>query len=168
MTTQSNYTTEEWELLRVAPFLTGITVMRVGKSGLHSLKEIAVIFKRILAGGETYPDSELVRILSDKDEASKGEEQFGKMIKGMKSAEVQAFTVKQLKTVKGILDAKAGSEDAKAYKKWMMDISLNVAKAAKEGGHFGFGGVQISDPEKEAIRSIAAALGVDVPPEAAS
>ena len=168
MTTQSNYTAEEWSLLRVAPFLAGITVMRVGSSGLHSLNEIAVIFKSILAGGESYPDSELVRLLSDKEEASKGEDQFGEMIKGMKPAEVQAFTVEQLKTVKGILDAKADNDEAETYKQWMMDIGLNVAKAAKEGGHFGFGGVQISDPEKEALRVFASALGTEIPPEAVS
>ncbi len=166
MSIQSNYTPEEWNALGLAPFLAGITVMRVGSSGIRSVKEAVAVFKGILDGAESYPESELVRTLSDKDEASKSEDRFGSLIKGMNSQEVKDFTLKHLQEVRQILDTKTPEEDAKAYKQWIMDICLRVAKAAKEGGHFGFGGVQISDPEKEAMRDIASALGVDAPPEA--
>ncbi|HHB90226.1 MAG TPA: hypothetical protein ENK60_02835 [Anaerolineae bacterium] len=166
MSIKSNYTPEEWNLLGVAPFLAGTTVMRVGSSGIRSIKEAVAVFKGILEGAESYPDSELVRTLSDKDEASKAEDRFGPLIKGMNAQEVKDFTLKQLQEVRHILDTKTPEEDAKAYKQWIMDICLRVAKAAKEGGHFGFGGVQISDPEKEALRDIASALGVEPPSEA--
>ena len=166
MTNKSDYTTEEWNLLGVTPFLVGITVMRIGKSGLGTFKEIPKVFKGILAGAETYPDSELVKALSSTKEASKAEDRFGEMIKGLKAKEVKALTIEKLEEVKQILDAKTPASEAEAYKKWLMDIGVKVAEAAKEGGHFGFGGVRVSDPEKEALRDFAAALGIDAPPEA--
>jgi hypothetical protein len=166
MINKSDFTNEEWDLLGVTPYLVGISIMRIGKSGILSLKEIAAIFKSILAGAEQFPDSELVRILSSKEEAGEAEDRFGEMIKGLNADEVKTFTAGKLEEVRNILDAKTSASEAEAYKQWLMNIGVNVAQAAKEGGHLGFGGVQVSEPEKEALRAFAAALGTDVPPVA--
>jgi hypothetical protein len=168
MLDKADFTNEEWDLLGIAPYLVGISVMRVGKSGIRSLKEIAVIFKSILAGAEQFPDSELVRMLSSKEEAGEAEDRFGEMIKGLKADEVKTLTTEKLEEVRTILEAKAPADEAEAYKQWLMNIGVNVAQAAKEGGHFGFGGVLVSEPEKEALQAFAAALGTDVPPVALS
>ncbi len=48
-----------------------------------------------------------------------------------------------------------------------MEISANVAQAAKEGGHPGFGGVRVSEPEKTALAAVAATLDAELPPELA-
>jgi len=168
VTSKSDFTPEEWNLLGVTPFLVGTAVMRIGKSGLGTFKEIPKVFKGILAGAETYPDSELVKTLSSTEEASQAEDRFGEMIKGLKAKEVRALTIEKLEEVKQILDAKTPANEAEAYKKWLMDIAVKVAEAAKEGGHLGFGGVRVSEPEKETLRGFADALGVDVPPVAAA
>jgi hypothetical protein len=50
--------------------------------------------------------------------------------------------------------AKVPQEESMAYKKWVLAIGLKVAEAAKENG------VAVSDPEKEALLEISAALGI--------
>jgi hypothetical protein len=50
--------------------------------------------------------------------------------------------------------SKVPSDEALAYKKWILAIGLKVAESAKEHG------VAVSDPEKAALAEITGALGV--------
>jgi len=45
-----------------------------------------------------------------------------------------------------------------AFKEWLLDAADKTARAAKEGGFMGFGGVLVSNEEKNTIEEIACAL----------
>ena len=167
MTNKSDYTEEEWNLLGEAPLLAGTAVLMAGKTGLGTFKETVALSKGFIVGAQKYPDNELIRTLATGDEAKQAEKRYSKSIKGMAPAQLQAYTVEQLGRVKDILYTKAIEQEADEYKKWVMAIATNVARAAKEGGHLGFGGVRVSQPEKEALAAIADALDADLPPELA-
>ena len=58
-----------------------------------------------------------------------------------------------------LLGRKAPGE-AEGFKGWLLGSAQGVAEAAKEGGVFGIGGVQVSEAEKTALAEVAQALGV--------
>jgi DNA-binding FrmR family transcriptional regulator len=64
-----------------------------------------------------------------------------------------------LRQTAAVVDAKAPS-DATAFKLWLQQISEHVAKASKEGGFLGIGGVSISDAETATLTEISEALKV--------
>ncbi|HID52555.1 MAG TPA: hypothetical protein EYP41_11025 [Anaerolineae bacterium] len=167
MTNKSDYTEEEWNLLGEAPLLAGFTVLMAGKTGLGTFKETVALSKGFIVGAQKYPDNELIRTLATGGEAKQAEKHFSKAIKGMAPAQVQAHTIEQLAKVKDILDVKTSAQEADEYKKWVMELSASVAQAAKEGGHLGFGGVRVSEPEKKALGAIADALDADLLPDLA-
>lgn len=164
MTNKSDYTEEEWNLLGDAPLLAGTDVLMAGNTGLGTVKETVALSKGFIVGAQKYPDNELIRTLSTGDEAKQAEKRYSKPIKGMSPAQLQAYTVEQLGKVNDTLYTKATEQEASEYKKWVMDICNSVANAAKEGGHLGFGGVRVSEPEKQAIAAISKALRVDEAP----
>jgi hypothetical protein len=65
----------------------------------------------------------------------------------------------QLRKAIEILEAKATSSEADAYKRFVMTLAQAVAGAHKEGGFLGIGGKQISDAENQALDEISGALG---------
>jgi hypothetical protein len=77
-------------------------------------------------------------------------------------AEIVSKAVDALKATSALLDAKGGL-DAAPFKTWLAGIAKSVAEAAPEGGFLGFGGTQVSEPEKATVAQIAAALGVPAP-----
>jgi len=79
--------------------------------------------------------------------------------------EAKTAALENLKKVSAILAAKAPGAEADGFKRWIVGIAKNVSEASNEGGFLGFGGTQVSDAEKQALRAIAQALGV---PDAAN
>jgi hypothetical protein len=51
------------------------------------------------------------------------------------------------------------TDEAVAYRHWVLELCAAVAYSAKEGSHLGIGGVELSEPEAALIEAIAAALG---------
>lgn len=55
---------------------------------------------------------------------------------------------------------------ARAVRLWLMRVANTVAAAAREGGIFGIGAEEVSQPERDTVGAIADALGVTGEPEA--
>jgi hypothetical protein len=63
-----------------------------------------------------------------------------------------------------IVDGGATPDEAAAYKAWLLGIATAVAEAGKEDqGFLGRGGVMVNDPERAALRELAAVLGLEAP-----
>jgi hypothetical protein len=78
------------------------------------------------------------------------------------TADIVSKALDSLKAASALLDAKGG-QDAPPFKTWLAGVAKLVAEAAPEGGFLGFGGTQVSQPEKATVDQIAAALGVPAP-----
>jgi hypothetical protein len=65
MTTKSDYSDEEWQLLIDVPILAGLAVMMSGKSGLGTMKEAVSLTQNTLSGAQEYPNVELIRAIVD-------------------------------------------------------------------------------------------------------
>ena len=51
--------------------------------------------------------------------------------------------------------------EAESYARWLLSIATAAAEGAKEDTFLGFGGVQVSKAEAEALRDLASALGLE-------
>jgi hypothetical protein len=58
-----------------------------------------------------------------------------------------------------IVTAKATPEEASGYRAWVVHSAKNAAEAAKEGGFFGIGAVQVSEGEGAFLAKIEEAMG---------
>jgi hypothetical protein len=56
MTTKTDYSDEEWQLLVDVPILAGLAVMMSGKSGLGTMKEAVSLTQGTLSGAKEYPN----------------------------------------------------------------------------------------------------------------
>ena len=58
-----------------------------------------------------------------------------------------------------IVQARRGTDDAKAYAGFLMDLAQRVTRAASEGGILGFGGERVSEGERVFLSELTEALG---------
>lgn len=65
-----------------------------------------------------------------------------------------------LQQIAALVDEKCSPEEAAGFKEWLVELAQVVAKADKEGSHFGMGGVQVSDKEKAALAELKTYLGL--------
>jgi hypothetical protein len=153
MTTQSDFTSEEWMKLIYAPFLAGFLVVGsdVGIFGIP--KESAAILK-----GAT--DSEFVKeglIV----ELAKSFKESAKKLDTPTLGKEENFqaTLERIREAAEIMKAKATPEEFEAFKEWVMHTAQVTAEASKEGP-FLRKKVRVSDKEKAMMERIAQALNV--------
>jgi hypothetical protein len=160
MTTQADYTSEEWKAILRAPVMAGMVVMLTGQSGPFQMVKEMFAASKVLAEAEKQGASnELIGALVSAAKSIKREdlqpEQKFKTIE-----EARAYALAQVRQVGLLVDQKAPAQEAQEFKQWLTSIGQKVAEAAKEGGFLGFGGVQVTEEEKTAMSDLAMALGV--------
>ena len=165
MTTKADFTQEQWQLLLDVPIMIGMGVMIAGKSGLGTMKESFAMTKEMIDAVKGHADNELIQAvvnarIKDK-EKSTAESLSDNPYAGQGREGLVDAAVEKCSQVCGLLDEKCTQAEAMEYKQWSMKIGEKVAMAASEGGFLGFGGVQVSEEEKQALAKISQALGVE-------
>lgn len=162
MTTKTDYSDEEWQLLIDAPILAGLAVMMSGKSGLGTMKEAVSLTQGTLSGAKEYPNVELIGAIVDArlkgGEKSSAETFTNNPYQGLGIEKFMATVSEKCKAASEVLAKKATPEEASAFRAWVLSIADDVSKAAREGGFLGFGGTQVSVEEVAAIDRIKSAL----------
>ncbi len=164
------FSEEELFLLSTTPSLIGSSMAFAEGSGLGTVKEMFSNAKSVMAGIKIYPDNQIIQAilpnLEDHKEAmTQAKEYRQKAVDRMKQLGVNShekmreLLIQDCREVSQLLAEKAAVTEANEYKEWAMSVAENVAKAAKEGGFLGIGGVQISHAEVELFNQIASALG---------
>ena len=148
MTGESEFSSEEWDLLVQAPPNAGTVVITADRGG--SIRETFSMAKFYAEAREESGDSELLdEIVSAKPEAETGHYDS--------AAEFKEACLKSLTDAVELLDRKATREELEDYKKFVLILADRAANARKEG-FMGLRGERVSDAEREAIGDIAAAL----------
>ena len=156
MTTQADYTPDDWETLRLAPSMAAQAMRFAGPSGpggrfledraekhatkgaLERLGSVALIADIARAGIDP------VSPPADAD-ADAGREAY------------IAGAIEEAKRARAIVVATAAPDEAEAYGSLIMDIAEAVARAAGERGSV----ANIGDGERTLLVHLAAALGMD-------
>lgn len=160
MTTQADYTTEEWRAIFLAPAMVGLVVILTGQSGPFQMaQEMFAVSKAIADAEKESASNELISALVAATKSVKPKE-MQPAPKFDTIEEARAYALDQVRQVAALVDQKAPVQEAQEFKQWLASIGQKVAEAAKEGGFLGFGGVQITEEEKTAVNELAAALAV--------
>ena len=155
MTTKTEYTTEEWDvLLRSVPYVTTY-IISADLTVIGSMREMRALSKALKHPHPPETAQELVTALVadikarikhrkkvETPEAEEGQDALEPVRAGLRETAV-------------LLDKKCTPEEAAGFKQWLMDIAQAVAEADKE--HKKNDG-RVSDKEKEALAEISSML----------
>ncbi len=164
MSAKSDFTPAEWSVLLQTPAVAGMAVVAAAPSGPIGLfKELTTMGRLILAAGDGAPAGSLVaNLVADIKDVAAGK------VKPPPEERIppEALREKLLESCRAIvvlLAAKVPPDEAGAYKQWIVDVTTQVAQAAKEGVLLGFGGTPVTPVERTLLHDIAHALGVTAP-----
>lgn len=160
MTVKDKFTPEEWRSLLKVPMLVSYAVAGAAPSREDGfIQEMSAVADAIIEGGQGAPkDSLLAAVVAD-IVANAVDEQRGQT-EELSVEEVKQRALENCRSVARLLQTKATAEEAGDYKRWVIGVAHKVAKAAKEGGLFGYGGEQISGGEVEIINEIGEAIAI--------
>lgn len=158
MSTQADYTPEEWATLRRAPMVAGLALSLADPGGAIELTKETLATLRVASDPEGHGD--LVALVSADIAAlaAKHENPLGDF--KPKGADAPQQVVAELGAVNAILTAKATPEEAAGFRAWIADAAQAAANAAKEGGFMGFHAVRVSEGEEKMLVQVAEALGL--------
>jgi hypothetical protein len=159
MTGKADFSDEEWTRLKRAPFIAGMAISISDPGGpIELVKETAATLKTVAGAAEQGDRGELVTALATEVAAeSKARKNPLSDFKARGALAGQEI-LEELTAANGIVSAKASPEDAEAYRTWLKDAALEAAKAAKEGGFFGFHAVRVSEGEQRMLDKLGEAL----------
>ena len=164
MSAKADYTAAEWSLLLRTPLLAGIALVTASPSGpIGVFHELTTMGRQLLAAGDAATPGSLLgdlvadaRALAERRMPPPPEERIP-------PAELRDRMLGTCRETLSVLAAKATPDEAAAYKQWIVDVTTQVAQAAKEGTILGFGGTPVSPAERTLLREIADTLGVAAP-----
>ena len=159
MTGKADYTDEEWNRLRRAPFVAGMAISLADPGGPIELSHETIA---TLKEASTPPSREQLLLEVSQDIMSMVNQKQNPLagFKPESSALAGTWVVDELSAVNDILRAKATPEEAEAFRRWLLEVAQGAADAAKEGGFMGFGAVRVSEGEQEMLEKLRSTLGV--------
>jgi hypothetical protein len=158
MTTQADFTEEEWTTLVRAPMVAGLAITIADPGGpIEVVKETSAVVK--FAGnftGELGNDliGEIGRAFRALAEQHKNPVGDFKPKGAMAAKEI----LDELGRAAGIVAQKGTPEEAAAFRAFILECAQRAANAAKEGGFLGFHAERVSQGEKDMLAQIEAAL----------
>ncbi len=157
MSTQSDYSAEEWQEVVIAPVLAGMLVITSDPAVFGSIKESATVATTINEYGQS-SETELMREIA---QAMSGKEKPKMPELPTKEGPdaVMNVLVKKCHGAARIVESKSPDE-AEAFNLYLIDVAKKTAQSSREGGFLGIGSTRVSDQEKTAIKQLADALGV--------
>jgi hypothetical protein len=162
MAKKSDFSAEQWEVLRDAPHLVMLSVATAGASGLFgSFKEAFAPAQVIFEASKG--DNPLLREICERAELKAAQQAIRGTLKmsDLKSLQTQLQSLSADKAREAIetIRQKGSPQDVDAYRTLLVDIADRTAKAAKEGDFLGFGGEWVSENERTIIKRISEAVG---------
>ena len=164
MATKTDFTAQEWEVLRDAPHLVMLSVATAGFSGpIGSIKEAFAPLGAIVEAAKGH--DELLRGVCDREELKAAQQSIRSSIKisgdaKALHAEIQNAAAEKAAAAVAILKQKGSPDDLNAYRQLLIDIADRTANAAKEGSFLGFGGERVSEGERAVIQRLSQALEI--------
>jgi hypothetical protein len=141
MTSKSEFTDQEWELLRDGPPTAGMIAATASSGG--TFRESWALAKALTEARQHHGESELLdAIVAEKPHAKRYSS----------PGELETQGLEHLREAVAVLEQKATPAEVDAYRKFTLTVAERVAAAHKEGGQ------AVSAEEKEAIDKIGATI----------
>jgi hypothetical protein len=163
MATKADFTAEEWNQIRHAPFMAGLAVVAASPSGPFGVVKEMFAVGKMLAEVKTQGSSnDLVKALVADLETGAREQSAPAELQGKAPDQVRSYAIESLRQAAALIEKKAKRDEAHGFNQWLVSVAQKVSEAAKEGGFLGFGGTQVSEQEAATIKELCTALGVKV------
>jgi hypothetical protein len=143
MTSKSDFTTEEWQLILEAPPSAGMIVVTAQRGG--SFRETIAMAKAYAEARQQHGKSELL----DDIATAKPERDHTHF---HSFEELKTAGLQHLRDSVALLQSKARPEEVEEYRRFIVTLSQKVAAAHREHGQ------EVSEPEQAAIDDITEAL----------
>ena len=158
MSTQADYTPEEWQLILNGPFVAGAIVIAADPSIFGSIKEMAAIIKTVTkyAGQSSSGVIQAIAVaLQNKQKPDVPQNKH-------ESKETAVASWYDLCRQAAATVEMKSADEAADYRRLLVTIAQNTAEASKEGGFLGIGAVRVSEDEAAAVQKLADELGVAI------
>ena len=143
MTNRSDFTEQEWDLLREGPPTAGLIVITAAHGG--TFRETFAIGKAYAEAHSHPGESELVDAIVDARPKTDHTRYHS-------PEELKEHGLQHLRDAVDLLGRKATAEELNGYRRFVLSLAQKVAGAHSEGG------VGVSDPERKALDDIAESL----------
>jgi hypothetical protein len=155
------FTQSEWELLGNAPLAAGAAVAVAAVGG--GQREAEALLAAWRDGARLFAGSPLLqRLIVELDPQSREERERAALQGAYGTAptfdQIVDEAVALASRAVTLVETRADSDEADAYKTFVMHIITAVAQSEHEGGLFGVGGQPVSPAERDVIRELALAL----------
>jgi hypothetical protein len=161
---KTDFTAQEWEVLRDAPHLVMLSVATAGSSGpFGSLKEAFASAGAIVEAAKS--KNELLREICQREELKGAQQALQQSIKSAGDYkalrdQLQTAAAEKATAANALLKQKGSPDDLQAFRDFLLNVAEKTAQAAKEGSFLGFGGERVSEGERTVIKKISNALEV--------
>ena len=145
MTNRSDFTEQEWDLLREGPPTAGMIVLTAAHGGT---------FRETFAIGKAYAEAHKHPGESELVDAVVAANPKADHTRYHSPEELRQHGLQHLRDAVDLLADKGSPDELEGYRRFVLSLADTVATAHREGS------VAISDPERRALDEIAASLGV--------
>lgn len=151
-----DYSDEDMEILTKAPSKMGHAVMIASRTRFFGANREMRAMEEAIMDLEDFGDNGLIKGIVDEARAEMKREGWHRELRKRRE-EYHRETIGLCGEVKGILRK---DEEGEGFKRWLLHVGENVARAFPTDEFMGIGGVVISREEKNLLKSVAEALGV--------
>lgn len=146
------FTDDEWELVRITPWIIGAAVMEVDEGSPFSvLREIGAVDRQIDQALRSDERLALVKMIARDLTAARSS---GRPV----DREWLDDSLGQLAGALAIVEAKVPDDDSRDFREWLYEIAVDAAEAARE--HWRVRGARVSAEEQELLDQLAVSLAV--------
>jgi hypothetical protein len=152
MTTEADFTDEEWARLKRAPFVAGMAISLADPGGpIEATKESIAALKTVMEAARSGGRGELVdavaRSATEKSQQRRSPLGDFKPRGALAGEEI----LEELRAANALVSEKATPEEAAAFREWLLTAAQESANAAKEGGFMGFNAERVSEGEQRML-----------------
>jgi hypothetical protein len=157
MTTKSDFPDDEWTRVVRAPFVAGLAITLADPGGPF---EVTKETMGTLKAATNPPSREqlLAEVALEVQALAQQKQHPLKGYKPSKESPPGEQVLDELRTVRGIVEAKATPEEAEAFKLWLVAAAQAAAEAAKDGGFAGIGAHLVSEREQAMLDEVRRAV----------
>jgi hypothetical protein len=163
MTTKADFSQEEWDRLLEAPLAVSLLVSTSDPNVFDAVKESLASARAIAVAAKSTTASELLHAVTADLQHRETAKEARPELSSKDPVAVRRDLLAHIGEASSALQQKASPEEADEIRRWLYQVGVDVAEAAKEGGVFGIGGTRVSDAEKQALADLAQALGITPP-----
>lgn len=152
---KERFSAEEWSELCSAPFIAGMYVAGAGAKNRTQYTQEMVALAEALRASIVRGGPLAAAVAAEL--AGRAGNKLGTGMAAASPGERPALLARI--ALVGAVLARAGGDEAAAYRTWVLGLAARVAGAASDGGFLGIGGRHVSYAEQVALRELAEALG---------